>query len=141
MMLTFRKDVSDKNKVFGTLLTDLLKAFSCLTYGLDMSSLNLFQNYLSNRKQRTIVDPFFSSWKDISSGVPQGSILGRLLFNVFMREMFLILKTVYNTGYVDDNTPLKVGDNVKDVMPSLEEVSENLITWFSNNQMKLNTDK
>ena len=55
--------------------------------------------------------------------------------------MFLILKTVYFTGYADDNIPFAVVDNIKDVIRNLEEVGENLITCFSFKQMKLNPDK
>ena len=64
-----------------------------------------------------------------------------LLFNIFMCDIFLILKTVYFTGYADDNTPLVVADNMNDIIRSLEEVGENIITWFFKNPMKLNPDK
>ena len=112
-----------------------------LAYGFDISSLNLLQDYFSNRKQITEVDSFFSSKEDILYGVPQGSILGPLLFSIFMCDMFLILKTVYFTGYADDNIPFAVPDNINDIIWSLEEVGENLIAWFFNNQLKLNPDK
>ena len=55
--------------------------------------------------------------------------------------MFLILRTVYFAGYADDNTPLVVADNISDIIRFLEEVGENVITWFFNNPMKLNPDK
>ena len=55
--------------------------------------------------------------------------------------MFLILNTTYFTGYADDNTPFVVRDNIADVIKALEEIGENLLNWFSNNEMKLNTDK
>ena len=64
-----------------------------------------------------------------------------LLFNVFMCDIFLILKTVYFTGYADDNTPLVVADNMNDIIRSLGEVGENIITWFFKYPMKLNPDK
>ena len=84
-MLEIWKEATDNNKAFGALLTDLSKAFDCLShdlliaklhaYGLDIDSLNILQDYLSNRKQRTKVDSFYSSWEAILSGVPQGSNL------------------------------------------------------------------
>ena len=58
-----------------------------------------------------------------------------------MCDMFLILKAIFFTGYANDNTLFAVADNIEDVIRSSEEVGENLITWFSNNQMKLNPDK
>ena len=81
-----------------------------------MSSLNLLQDYLSNRNQRTKIDSFSSSWKDILSGVPEVSILGPLLLNVFTCDMFLILRTVYLTVYADDNTRFAVADDIEDVI-------------------------
>ena len=74
--------LSITKKVFGALLTDLLKAFDCLshdllianldTYGFSMVALRIIQNYLPNRKQRTKINTEYSSWNI----VPQGSILG-----------------------------------------------------------------
>ena len=105
------------------------------------NSPNILEDYLSNRKQRTKVDFFNSSWKAILSGVPQGSILGPLLFYIFMCGMFLVLKGTYFTDYVDDNTPFVVRYNIKDNIKALEEIGEILVNWFSNNKIKLNTDK
>ena len=110
-------------------------------YGIDIDSLNILQDYLSNRKQRTKVESVCSSWEAILSRIPQGSIFGPLLFNIFMCHMFLILKATYFTGYADDNTPVVVRNDITDVIKALERIGESLVNWFSNNEMKLNTDK
>ena len=153
LMLEIWKGATDNNKTFGALLTDISKAFDCLsydllisklhTYGLDIDSLNILQDYLNSRKQRTKVDSFYSSWEAILPRAPQGSILGPLLFNIFMcvSDMFLILNTTYFTGYAVDNTPFVVRNNITDVIKALEEIGKNLVNWFSNNEMKLNTIK
>ena len=73
--------------------------------------------------------------------IPQGPLLGALLFNVFMCDKFLILSITYFTGFADDNTPFVVRDNIADVIKALEEIGENLVNWFSNNEMNLNTYK
>ena len=83
-MLEKWKSAMDNNKMFGALLTDLSKAFDCLSHNLLIAKLNayefcitalrLVQNYLSNHKQRTRINYDFSSWEEILFGVPQGSI-------------------------------------------------------------------
>ena len=81
-------------------------------YGLDISYSNLLQDYLSNPKERTKVGSSFVCWVDILSGVPRVTILGPLLFNISLCNMFLISKTVYFTVYTDDNIPFEITDNI-----------------------------
>ena len=78
------------------------------TYGISLSSLKLAHDYLLNRKQRTKVNSKFSSWADILEGVPQGSILGLLLFNIFLCDLFIIFGTTYFVSYADDAMLLKI---------------------------------
>ena len=67
-------------------------------------ALKLIHNYLSNRKQRVKVNDAYSSWKDIFYGVPQGSILGPLLFNIYLCDLFYFLEELVVASYADDTT-------------------------------------
>ena len=146
----WKKAVGTK-EVFGALLTDLSKAFDCLqhdlifaklnAYGFSLPALNLIQNYLANRKQRTKINDSYSPWSDILFGVPQGSILGPLLFNIFLSDLFLIVKDVNIASYADDNTLYDSCDTIEEVISSLQSSSKKLFQWLSDNQMKGNTEK
>ena len=93
----------DNKKNFGALLTDLSKAFDCLPHCLPI--LKLVQSYLLNRKQITKINSEFISWEEILFGVPQGSILGPLMFNIFLCDLFSLINDVEFASYADDNTP------------------------------------
>ena len=145
----WRKSVDQGNE-FGALLTDLSKAFDCLphdllaaklhAYGLEVSAVKILYSYLTNRKQRTKILNGFSSWDKISYGVPQGSILGPFLFNIFICDMFFSIDFEV-ASYADDTTPYVSGKNINNVIGSLENASSVLFKWFKNNQMKANPDK
>ena len=73
-------------------------------YGFDSLSLEFMKSYLINRKQTCKVGNRFSVWRKIASGVLQGSILGPLLFNIFINDIFLFAKNSTLCNYADDNT-------------------------------------
>ena len=98
------KKALNQGNEYGALLTDLSKAFDCLphdlivaklhVYSFSIDSLKLINSYLTERNQRVKINDQFSSWLDIVAGVPQGSILGPLLFNTFLCDMFLFCKDI-----------------------------------------------
>ena len=120
-----------KKSVFAAFLTDLSKAFDCLQHDLIISKLNaygfsllaarLMPSYLFNRKERTKINSRYSSWEEIPFGVPQGSILALLLFNIFICDLFSSMINVDFASYTDDNTPYVIENSVKDVINSLKE--------------------
>ena len=150
-MLEKWKSAVDKGKSFGALLTDLSKAFDCLShelllaklhaYGFSIAALRLIHSYLGNRKQRTKINMSYSSWEEIVFGVPQGSILGPLLFNIFMCDLFFIMKETDFSSYADDNTPYRTADTIEEELKLLERDSTMLFKWFSDNQVKANISK
>lgn len=73
--------------------------------------------------------------------MPEGSIPGLLLFKIFMCVMFLTLKTTYIAAYSDGNKPLVVRNNIAAVIKSFQEIGENIVNCFLNNDMKLNNNK
>ena len=151
LMIDKWKKAIDSNKVFGAILTDLSKAFDCIchdlliaklhAYGLSLPALKMIQDYLQNRKQRTKIGSSYSAWENIIVGVPQGSILGPLLFNIFLCDLFLEHENSWFTNYADDTTPYAVANDTTEVLENLTNITRKLFTWFANNQMKANHGK
>ena len=109
----FQKEF-DSGRFIGTVLMDLSKVYDCLrhdfsivkleTYGLCNGSLNFLLDYLTFRKQRTKVGSAFSKWSKIRTGIPQGSILGLNLFNIFINDIFMIIEQSAICNFVDDDS-------------------------------------
>ena len=150
-MLERWKKALNNRKIAGAFLTDLSKAFDCLdhelliakleAYGFHHSALTYIFSYLSDRKQRTKVNNFLSSWSNIETGVPQGSILGPLIFNIYMNDIFYFIREEDLANYADDNTPYATENEIETLISIIEKDASILIKWFNDNYLKLNEDK
>ena len=152
VMMKKWKQIVDYGGVFGALLTDLSKAFDCIphdlsitkleAYGFQTDAFDLVYDYLSNRKQRVKINETFSCWKDTEYGVPQGSILGPLLFNIHLCDLFYFLEDLDIASYADDTTIYTMKESKKSLINNTLEASTlPLFTWLNNNFMKANSDK
>ena len=130
---------------------DLSKAFDCIShdlllaklhaYGFDKPSLKLLYSYLKGRHQRVHINGEYSTWKEIISGVPQGSVLGPLLFNIFINDLFFSVKSCDIHNYADDNTLSVANTEIDTIISKLESDINILDTWFKSNGLLLNEKK
>ena len=151
VMLERWKKALDNSNLAAALLTDLSKAFDCIdhelliakleAYGFDHESLTYIYSYLSNRKQRTKINGYFSTWTDINHGVPQGSILGPLLFNIYFNDIFWFIPDSDMANFTDDNTPYAIGKTIDPLLQNLVRDTSILTKWFGDNYFKMNPDK
>ena len=104
----------DKKEEGGLFMMDLSKAFDCIShelpipkldaYGFDTSSQKLIYSYLNERKQRLKINSDYSTWKEILTGVPQGSVLGPFLLNIFNNDLIFFVENSDVCDFADDNT-------------------------------------
>ena len=145
-MLEKMKTTRDRKGFCAAVLTDLSKAFDCIchdlviaklnAYGLERNALKLAYDCLSNRSQKTKVGSSFSTYLDIVYGVPQGSILGPLLFNIDLCDLFFENYNSDFANFADDTTPYECGHSFNEVINNLETTTEKVFEWFSFNNLK-----
>ena len=141
----------DKKGYAGAVLMDLSKAFDTINhelliaklnaYGFDKNALEIMRNYLRNRWQRTKINTTFHSWSALLKGVPQGSVLGPILFNFFLNDLFFVLKDTDVCNFADDTSSHSCDISLDELLMHLEHDSALAVCWFENNYMTLSTDK
>ena len=142
------KRAIDKGGCVSTLFMDLLKTFDTIkhdlmiaklkAYGFSGEALKFMQSYLKNRKQRFQINSKSSFGKDVNAGVPQGSVNGPLLVNLFKNNLASFIKQSTLSSYADDNN-LFVSGKDKELTKSL--LGSDFKNWFFKNYMILDPGK
>ena len=130
---------------------DLSKAFDCIphdlliaklhAYGLDEDALALVYSYLKRRKQCVRIKNTYSSFQEVIPGVPQDSVLGPILFNFYIDDLFLFIKQATLHNYADGNTLAYFSKSMPDLVNTLEKETGVALSWLENNEMTANPEK
>ena len=141
----------DQKDIIGTVLIDLSKAYDCIrhdlllakleAYGFSKKSILLLKSYLKGRRQRVKLFSTFSRWLEVNFGIPQGSILGPLLFNIFINDIFLFLQETEICNFADDNTLFACDVSLENVISKLKNDIDILNNWFLDNSLVANPAK
>ena len=141
----------DNGKINSTILLDVKKAFDTIDhdillrklshYGISHTELEFFRSYLCNRLQCCSVNGHTSSFKMINSGVPQGSILGPLLFIIYVNDLPLRIENCHVTMYTDDTRSSNGISTVEDITRNFIPDFKNVMDWSKVNNLSLNVKK
>ena len=130
----------DLSKAFDSIPHDLLIA-NMHAYGFSKNSLVFFYSYLKRRKQNVRINNTHSIFQIFLSGVPLGSILGPILFNIFINDLLLSISNSELLNFADDNTVSAAENTIEGLISTLEKESQAAIDWFVSNEMIVNPDK
>ena len=130
----------DLSKAFDTINHELIIA-KLHAYGFDKLSLKLLISYVTHRFQRTKVNNAFSSWSQLLRGVPQGSVVGPILFNIYLNDLFYLAELTNVCNFADDTTFFSCDLDLSILLNRLEHDTSLAIEWFDYNYLKLNEDK
>ena len=145
------KEGLDNGYLVGSVLMDLSKAFDCIShdliiaklnaYGFDRSALKLIYSYLKGRRQCVKINGVNSKFLTILAGVPQGSILGPILFNLFINDFYYIFESASLYGFADDHSISAKSKSLEELKQILTSESNVAIKWLNENEMLANPSK
>lgn len=146
----WRQDL-DLNKIVVAVFLDLRRAFETIDrtilinklqyYGIQGVALQWFTDYLTNRAQVTNYNGTTSEVIECNHGVPQGSVLGPLLFIIYINDIGCIINDSKLNLFADDTLISASGGNVQQVVDIINNDLSKLDRWLITNKLKLNTDK
>ena len=149
-MLELALEAMDRKQVNALILLDLSKAFDSIDHmsllkklramGTSKEAVEWFRSYLTGRKQSVRIGCETSEPRLVSYGVPQGSILGPALFNIYTNDLPSVPKVGSLECYVDDSQ-LYLSFPVRDAADQLTEDLRNIATWCCKNSLLINPDK
>ena len=119
----------------GVVLMDLSKVFDSIPHDL------LIYSYFKRRDQNVRINNTHSVFQVILSGVPQGSILDPLLFNIFIKDLYLWITKTDRLNFVDDSTMTAAEITIENLISTLEVESQAAIQWFKLNEMTVNPEE
>ena len=110
-------------------------------YGLNGSACALPEDYLSGRMQRVKVGDAYSSWQSVRRGVPQGSVLGPMFFNIFLNNLFYVIKEVKLHACADDEQLYDSDSDPIAIDRRMQHEVRTANTWYAENGMIVNPSK
>jgi len=135
-MGTRLKGIKQKKLFIPQHLYDFFSWKASKAYGVSGQLLTWFANYLSGRLQRVVIDGATSQWASVTSGVPQGSLLGPLLFIIFITDLpDVAIGDVFTSLYADDTKVYRNINTIEDCM-SLQKTLTNMDTWTRHNNIQ-----